>query len=319
MSNAQPTSVAASTVPSPPQSEIKEAVLVSDLINLPSGKELDEVSAIRLASSKPTRLIVFAGPVDCGKTTLLTSLYELFQWNTVCGHNFAGSLTLPAFEQRCYLARTASENVAPQTPRTPYKGPDPYYLHLRTSPIEAPGMPIDFLFTDVSGEMFDHARNSTSECKELTFLKRSTHFVLLLDSEKAIRPGRWTMVQNSIDLLQSCIDCKMLPSFCIVNIVWAKFDHFESNQEKKENLEFRKEVARQFQAAFEHHIRLKFSEVAARPTLAPDLGFGKGVAELYQGWINHCPQIREMELQPLGSPGIRESEFFALRNPVKLS
>jgi len=47
----------------------------SDIIDLPSGKELNEVSAISLATSRPIRWVVVAGPVGSGKTTLLTSLY----------------------------------------------------------------------------------------------------------------------------------------------------------------------------------------------------------------------------------------------------
>ncbi len=290
---------------------------VADLIDLPTGKELNEVSANRFAASRPVRLIVLAGPVDCGKTTLLTSLYELFQLNSVAGQNFAGSITLPAFEQRCHLARTASENVTSDTQRTVYKGPDPYYLHLRTTAIEPPHTSVDFLFTDVSGEMFEHARNSTAECKELTFLQRATHFLLLLDGEKGVRAERWAMVQNSRTMLQSCIDTKMLPNFCVVNVVWAKQDYFEAapDADKKEHLAFREEVIRQFRASFEHRVsHLKFSAVAARPKQAPRLGFGNGVPKLLTDWIVHCPQSGKMDLQLRGRAGTRESELFALRH-----
>ena len=64
----------------------------------PSGKELaklDEVAAGKLQASVPVRLIVVAGPVGCGKTTLITSLYELFQWSKASDYSFPGSNTLP--------------------------------------------------------------------------------------------------------------------------------------------------------------------------------------------------------------------------------
>ena len=288
-----------------------------ELIDLPSGKELNETSAIRLGASTLVRLVVLAGPVDSGKTTLLTSLYELFQLNPVCGQNFAGSMTLPAFEMRCHLARTASESATAQTERTVYKGPDPFYLHLRTASAEPPHAQADFLFTDVSGEMFEHAQNSTSECKELRFLHRASHFLLLLDGEKAVRPERWGMIQKSKTMLESCLDAKMLPSFCAVNVVWAKYDYFEAapDRDKEQHQAFRDEVVGQFQTAFRHRVgQLKFRQVAARPKQAPKLGFGKGVPELFKDWVTDYPQSRRMDLQPEDPVGTRESELFEMRH-----
>src|SRR5437660_50697 len=72
-----------------------------EFIDLPQGKELSDLAALDLAKSRSVQWIVLAGPVDSGKTTLLTSLYELFQWRRVEGYAFAGSNTLPAFEERC--------------------------------------------------------------------------------------------------------------------------------------------------------------------------------------------------------------------------
>ena len=46
--------------------------------------------------------------------------------------------------------------------------------------------------------MFEHARDSTDECKEMTFLKRASHFLLLLDSAKGIDPEkRWAMFEDA--------------------------------------------------------------------------------------------------------------------------
>jgi len=289
---------------------------ISDIIDLPSGKELNEDNAMSLAKSKPVRWIVLAGPVDCGKTTLLTSLYELFQWGPVAEHFFAGSNTLPALEQRCHLSRMASENIVPDTQRTPYKGPVPTYVHLRICSAAAPRKATDFLFTDVSGEMFEHARDSTTECRELVFLRRAGNFLLLLDSEKGMRVDkRWAMVQEAKTLLQSCIDSDMLSRDCVIDIVWSKFDHFVAAANKEEHREFREEVVRGFRASFGHRVsHLNFGEVAARPTEAPQLGFGNGVPALLKGWITFCPQMRDMVLLPQPPVGTRESEMFAIRH-----
>ena len=78
-----------------------------EFIDLPQGRELNDAAALDLAKSRPVQWIVLAGPIDSGKTTLLTSLYELFQWREVEGYAFAGSSTLPAFEELCYLSNRA--------------------------------------------------------------------------------------------------------------------------------------------------------------------------------------------------------------------
>jgi hypothetical protein len=63
--------------------ESAEALLSTDvtsgLIRLPAGVELNEDQAKQMAAEKPVRLIVLAGAIDCGKTTLLSILYEMFQ------------------------------------------------------------------------------------------------------------------------------------------------------------------------------------------------------------------------------------------------
>ena len=77
------------------------AVLVAtaepELIRLPTGTVLTETQAQAMAAEGPVRLIVTAGAVACGKTTLLSSVYELFQTGHVKSNQFAGCDTFPAF------------------------------------------------------------------------------------------------------------------------------------------------------------------------------------------------------------------------------
>jgi hypothetical protein len=286
----------------------------SEIIDLPRGKELSESLALALARSRPLRWVVVAGPVGAGKTTLVTSLYELFQWNRVPEYVFAGSETLPAFEERCYLARTASENLEPETGRTIYD-PIPTYLHLRVAALKLPRRFSELVFTDVSGEMFEHARDSTAACKELTFLRRARHFLLLLDSKRSlVLDKRWAMVEEAKALLQSCLDSEMLAHDCAVRVLWSRFDYFVQAGDTTEHQEFRKDVATGFQASFGHRISdFKFGEIAARPTRAPKLGFGKGVVNLFDEWVSDSPQATEMNLLPK-SGGTRESEMFGQRH-----
>lgn len=291
---------------------------VSDLIRLPAGTELNEKQAQELASNRPVRLIVVAGAIDCGKTTLLTSLYELFQAGPLKSKQFAGCETLPAFEKRCHLSRVESENEDEDTLRNPYDGPHPEYLHLKVQNGPEGLGHIDFLFTDVSGEMFEHARNSTDECKKLTFLRRASHILVFLDGEKVFAPKmRWGMVKDAKSLIQSCLDSHMLDASCFVTVVWAKCDFFEAAKDKDKEFVagFVKQVENDFTATFSGRIpHFRFHRTAARPTRFPDLKLGFGVGELLDDWIANWPQGQKMEVEP--SPdngGGREIDRFAKR------
>jgi double-GTPase-like protein len=283
------------------------------LIDLPSGKELDESSAAKLESARPVRLVVVAGPVGCGKTTLLTSLYELFQWKPVSGFSFAWSHTLPAFERRCYLSRIASERSLPDTERTPYG--QVRYLHLRVSGDDLPLQELDLLFTDVSGESFERARDSTLECQRLGFLRQAHHFLLLMDCEKlVVKEKRWEVAHDAMTLLRSCLDSGMLDSNCLVSILWTKFDYFEAAK-SPENTQFLDKLKAEIEKEFGDRVgRLSFVEVAARPTRVATLKFGHGLPGLLKNWLTSSPHERSMDLLPPTTVGSRESELFASRH-----
>ena len=286
-------------------------------IRLPLGVPLSEPEALAMASDRSVRIVVLAGAVASGKTTLLTSLYELFQSGPISKVRFAECRTLPAFEQRCHLSRTESEKQLADTPRTPYAGPNPEYLHLRIETGREGDDFVDFLFTDVSGEMFEHARNSTDECKQFIFLNRAGHFLVFLDCEKALMPDkRWDIVQDVKTLLQSCLDSAMLTAACKCTVVWSKCDFFEAAKDKAEVAKFVAAVEADLRGTFVERIpSLKFHRTAARPTRQPNLKMGFGVRELLDDWIAASPQGRPMRLEPpTESGGPRESDQFAKRH-----
>ncbi|HEX3628089.1 MAG TPA: hypothetical protein VH280_21975 [Verrucomicrobiae bacterium] len=295
----------------------KLPTVVPGFYQLPLGTALNESQAQSMAADRAVRLIVTAGAVDCGKTTLLTTVYELFQSGPVRNAQFAGCETLPAFEQRCHLSRADSENDKADTGRTVYDGPRPEYLHLKLHNTAEEDSHTDFLFTDVSGEMFEYARNSPDECKRLTFLLRASHLVVFLDCEKAVQPDRrWGMVQDAKSLLQSCLDSNMIPKECYVTVVWAKTDYFKADKNTQAVEQFVAGVERDFTARFGSRLKhFKFHSAAARPTRFPNLKMGFGVKELLADWVAHWPQDRSLQLEPPAeNNGERESEKFAQRH-----
>jgi hypothetical protein len=206
--------------------------------------------------------------------------------------------------------------VSPDTERTPYKGPDPQYMHLKVRSLEGLKPFVDFLFTDVSGELFEHACNSTAECKEMIFLRRASNLLVLLDSEKAVqRDKRWGVVEEARQLLRSCLDSNMIASDCFVDIGWSRFDYFEADVTDKGHKSYREEVEKQLRATFGQHIQnLSFNELAARPLKAPELKFAHGVSALLKLWATRSLGRRSPDLLPKSFAGTRESELFAERH-----
>jgi hypothetical protein len=286
------------------------SAFTEDVIDLPSGNELDEVAAAELQGARLVRLIVVAGPVGVGKTTLVTTLLDWFQAGRIGNYSFAWSNTLPAFERRCHLSRTASERAVPDTERTPVG--KVRYLHVQVSGPDLRTNPLDLLFTDVSGETFERARDSISDCQQLDFLKMADHFLLLIDCEKLIeRKTRNQVIHDSMLLLRSCLDSGMLANSSFVNILWTKHDFIKT----AEHWAFLKKATEDFTKQFGSRVgKLSFTKVAARPAGVDILKFGYGIPELLKQWINDSPRDRAMNLLPDGQIGSRESEKFLERH-----
>ena len=295
-----PELVAATKIPTP----------VTDVIDLPTGKELDDLAAANLQGARLVRLIVVAGPVGVGKTTLVTTLLDWFQAGQIGNYSFAWSNTLPAFERRCHLSRTASERAVSDTERTPVG--KVRYLHVQVSGPVLRTNPLDLLFTDVSGETFERARDSISDCQQLDFLKMADHFLLLIDCEKLIeRKTRNQVIHDSMLLLRSCLDSGMLASSSFVNVLWTKHDFIKA----AEHAVFLEKATEDFTKQFGPRVgKLSFTKVAARPAGVDSLKFGYGIPELLKEWANDSPRDRAMNLLPDDQMGSRESEKFLERH-----
>ena len=88
-------------------------------IKLFSGEylSLDEITMISHKFSY--KLITILGNPNCGKTTFLATLYDLFQVGPFHEFMFSGSVTQIGFEMSCHWSRLPSGNDIPDTERTP--------------------------------------------------------------------------------------------------------------------------------------------------------------------------------------------------------
>src|SRR5688572_16963455 len=102
-----------------------------EFVDLPSGEPLSVSQLSSVTTRSDARMVLLAGQVSAGKTTIITSLHELFLEGPVSGFQWAASSTLPAFERLCHPARPESGRKSAETLRTnPSAGPVFYHLEV---------------------------------------------------------------------------------------------------------------------------------------------------------------------------------------------
>lgn len=263
-----------------------EGSISSDLVSLYPGDYLGLEETLSVTRANPTTVVLVAGPVGSGKTTLFASLYTLFQQGPFAGQLFTGSRTLLAFERVCFPSRIDSDRAVPDTERTS-TGDGERFLHLGLVPEASRTPRRDLLLPDVSGEVFRDVEDSDDACRKLTLLKRADHLALLVDAGLLADPGRRQAARASADnFLRRCVEAGMLGRTSVVDVVFSKWDLFIAANGDEEFLE---ETRRQIDDSYLGALgRLRFLKVAARPAMAI-LPFASGLAELLKGWLETTP------------------------------
>lgn len=196
----------------------------SQFVPIPSGLELDGEGASAILRRGWARVIILAGGVRSGKTTLIASLYQQFQNGPFANQNFAGSETLHAWERYCHPGRSASMASQADTDRTRVE-PHFTFVHLRLRPVDSLGGPTDYLFSNVSGELFDAMRDNPRECSRAESLSRADRFLLLLDGDKlAALDTRASVVADARTLIRRLLDTRALSTRVPIDLLASKWD-----------------------------------------------------------------------------------------------
>lgn len=254
----------------------------ADEIELLDGKGLSPDDCTAIARSSVPKVLFFAGTANSGKTTLLSTLYMLFQRGSFCNYNFAGSATLIGFEERTHLSRVASRSVYAAVPRTRH---DPEMLHLRVRPIDDRHSPTELLMCDLPGESFREAKDSGEACLRLPVIRRADHVVLLIDGEKIVDSTRRQQARNdATGLLTSLVLNGVLPSSSAVDIIFTKWDMVELCSEAQKATDFAAFLEEDLRRLFGTKVcELRFGRVAAYTVEAKyELGFG--LKALFPAW-----------------------------------
>lgn len=202
----------------------------SDTVYFTSGQALLESSVQSITYAFPTKLILVIGGPNCGKTTLVASIFDSFQEGPLGNFMFAGSYTQVGFEERCHTARlsSTSKRVNPETERT--KSSEFSYLHLSIRDKALLKQTQHLLFTDVSGERFKSARDRDEDMNQLTILRKADHIFYMVDGEALSTIATRSPTRADIfAFLRRAIQSGLLTNKNKLNIIINKYDKVIKN------------------------------------------------------------------------------------------
>ena len=239
-----------------------------------------EVSA--LLRAREARVIAILGPLKSGKTSLIASLYDLFQEGPVAGIEFSRSRTLHAFERACHDARSASRRNEPDMNRTPRGGVRFYHLEIGGGPA-GDGLPL--IMGDRSGEEYREAADDATIASVFSEVVRADSLTVLIDGERLLDAGTRHNLRNEIILmLQALHDGGSLRLGSRLALVLTKLDAVQDSS-------YAERAVRDFDRLLSN-LRLRFQDVlssiepfqiAALPKT--DMARGTGVRELLSFWL----------------------------------
>ena len=258
-----------------------------EFTSLSSGKALPISRAYTLMANRPAKIVLCAGHIGHGKTTFLTSIYELYRRQTLANHLFAGSLTLLGFEERCHLSRTASGNENAHTERTSVDADD-IILHLVLKSDSGTSGLKDILLVDISGEFCRDARNSTEDANKIPLIAATDFFVLFFSGEKLANPQfRHKEKRYGLDLLRSCLEAKAIGRKTNVQIILSKMDDVNlATDTTEDSLKFFEQICDEIKNSYKDKFRsLSFHKIASRPRVKSGLPEGYGVEAVINEWL----------------------------------
>lgn len=257
-------------------------LILPDTYQIHSGEALSSDKFYTIAAKESTKMLLLLGPVASGKTTIETSLYQLFQKNPVENYYFAGSKSLQGFEQRAFYTRTKSKGNLPGTPRTNLNE-GPKFLHLRLWNRDNDATN-NLIFWDISGEAFsENIGKVDSIKKEFSFAERADFIIGVIDGEKLrSKKTKNSVVSEIIQLLRTFLDSGVINEGCVLQIVFSKYDLLIEEENHEDIIKRAKE---QINAYLEGLIaNVEYYCVAAMPDSAKDMQIGFGLSELLQSW-----------------------------------
>ena len=252
-------------------------------VRLPGADTLSAEETARLLRAGNTRIVAIVGSVDAGKTSLIASLYDLFQKGPISGIEYTQSLSLHAFEHICHEARAASRRKVPHINRTPRGEVRFYHLDLGGG---TAGDVLTLAMGDRSGEEYREAADDPSIVNCFPEVQRADSLTLLVDSERLLDTGeRHNLRSEIMMMLQALVEGGAVQVGQRLALVLTKMDLTQAspNQARAES-DFENLLASLEQLFGYIFSVIQAFRIAASPK-TDTLPHGTGVPELLTFWL----------------------------------
>jgi hypothetical protein len=235
-----------------------------------------------LTTEQKARVVVLAGFVASGKTTLLCCLYQQYQTGAFAGTLFAGSRCLRAFEELSHENRAGSGREVPETARTP-RGQTGYLnLRLRSDASEY----VEVLFSDLSGEPYGDVISTPTNAGVLPGIGRADTVALIVDGSTLIAPGERDIAAYRVRiLLRALLEHGGLRSDADVDVVLTKWDLVAKAGDEAAQ-EARRTIAELAEMASRQHDSASFV-TCGRSLADARVETGSGIDLLIRRWCRH--------------------------------
>jgi hypothetical protein len=240
--------------------------------------------------------------IESGKTSLLARLHQQFQGGPVGGYDFAGSRTLPRFEELNWLATVESGVGKPRMEHSSRQY-DNSFLHLTVRSQASGSQQRDILLNDISGETFPEVISAESVCKQLLCVSRADHLAVLVDGGAiAKRETRYDHCAKAMNFVQRLLQTEQIGKHTILHLIVSKLDELGQGEHIEENRAAADKLETDFRARFDGRVgSLRCWRLAARP-LDGSMPTEGVIAELFASWASSsCRyEVYREELVPLG-------------------
>lgn len=300
---------------SPPELEIDRTANVDDLLNddvemldtenlstdgvregylqLSSGRALSLHETYGILARENAVITVLIGPSACGKTTIETTLYQLFQRDKVNGFLFAGSKTLQGYEERSFYTRINSREKIASTPRTIQKLQE-VFLHLRLLD-KRNNQKINYLLADLSGEEIQaYIADVNSLTQNMSFIRHTDNYTIVLDGERlADKLQRNGVIEEAASMIRTIFDAGLFSSLTKAQLVISKYDVIKTKDDSRTEQYLQKNIHELECLIFRYINNVTIHRVAAMPD-GGDLTVGFGLEELLTAW-DYIPSYTNMD------------------------
>ena len=259
------------------------------VVELRPAASLSPLQASVILGRQECRVIAVLGPRDAGKTSLIASLFDLFQKGPIADISFAGSKTLHAFELACHNSRAASRRIAPTQQRTGYGGVRFYHLDIeQTSNLNG----LSLLIGDRAGEEYRTAAADISQAGPFPEVSRADSVTVLVDGRRLLESRERHNTRSEIGLmLRAMVEGNFFQRSPHLTFVLTKMDLVQASVDSDRALtDFQKVVSQARPIVCPHTASISYVQVAAAPE-TPAVERGTGIDELLRLWTR--PIVRQ--------------------------